>query len=101
MCDSNCGGNCSGHKCTTAMIGKILLIAGGINWGLVGLAMLFGGDNNWNVINLLLSSFPVAEAIVYVLVGIAAVVKIFGCRCSKCAGVCHACGPAAKTEGGM
>lgn len=82
-------GCCKGY-CVPALIGKILLIIGGINWGLIGVGMLMGND--WNVVKLLLGSWPTVEAIVYILVGIAAVVKIFGCRCKKC-GTC-ACAPA-------
>lgn len=81
-------GCCKG-RCTPALIGKILLIVGGINWGLVGVGMLMSKD--WNVINLLLGSVSTVEAIVYILVGIAAVIKIFGCRCKKCVEACAAC----------
>ena len=48
---------------------------GGLNWGLVGIGMLMG--SNWNVVNLLLGSWPTVEALVYVLVGLAALVLIF------------------------
>ena len=76
------------------MIGKILLIVGGINWFLVGVALLMGNGDNWNVINLLLS--PISntghlEGLVYVLVGIAAIMKIFGCKCKKCTAGCDSC----------
>ena len=70
--------------CTMAMIAKILVIVGGINWGLVGLGMLLGNMDGWNVVNMILGSIPVLEAVVYVLVGISAVMMIFGCKCSKC-----------------
>ena len=63
------------------LIVKILLIIGGLNWGLVGAGMLAGAD--WNVVKLLLGAWPMVEGIVYVLVGIAAIMKIFGCRCKK------------------
>jgi uncharacterized membrane protein YuzA (DUF378 family) len=67
-----------------AMIAMYLTIIGGINWGLVGVAMLVG-DSNWNVVNLLLGSWPVVEAIVYVLVGVSAVWMLaMGCKeCKK------------------
>jgi uncharacterized membrane protein YuzA (DUF378 family) len=71
------------------MIGKILLIVGGLNWGLVGAGMLMDAD--WNVVNMLLGAWPVAEAVVYILVGLAAIMKIFGCRCSKCKAACASC----------
>jgi len=65
-----------------SMLVRILVIIGGINWGLVGLGMLMG--NNLNVVHMILSFSPTLEAIVYLLVGVAAVAKIFGCRCKKC-----------------
>ncbi len=90
MCHSNCSGCGRGHwgGCTCSLVIKILLIIGGINWGLVGIALLMGSDRNWNVVNLLLGSWPVVEGIVYILVGIAAVMKIFGCKCKKCMAGC-------------
>lgn len=53
------------------MIAYILLWIGGLNWGLIGLSALIGGGN-WNVVNLILGSWPTAEALVYVLVGLSA-----------------------------
>lgn len=53
-------------------ISFVLVIIGGLNWGLIGLAGLIGGGN-WNVVNLILGSWPVVEQIVYVLVGLSAV----------------------------
>lgn len=47
------------------------LIIGGLNWGLVGLGYFLG--MNLNVINLILGSVPVLENIVYIVVGICAV----------------------------
>ena len=70
---------------------KILLIVGGLNWGLVGAGWLMGGEN-WNVVSMLLGAWPMVEAIVYLLVGVAAVVKIFGCHCRKCK-ECTTCMP--------
>ncbi len=71
--------------CTTHMISKILVIIGGVNWGLVGIGMLLGGMN-WNVVHLIFGFVPVLEAIIYLLVGISAVMMIFGCKCKKCTG---------------
>ena len=67
-----------------SMIAKILVIIGGINWGLIGLGMLLGSVGGWNVVNMLLGSIPVLEGVVYVLVGISAIMLIFGCKCGKC-----------------
>jgi uncharacterized membrane protein YuzA (DUF378 family) len=52
-----------------------LLVIGGLNWGLVALGSWMGG--NWNVVNLLLGSWPVVENIVYLLVGLSALVLMF------------------------
>ncbi|MES2225718.1 MAG: DUF378 domain-containing protein [Patescibacteria group bacterium] len=52
------------------MISFILLIIGGLNWGLIGLGGFAGGD--WNVVHMILGSAPVVEWIVYVLVGLSA-----------------------------
>ncbi len=60
----------------------VLVIIGALNWGLVGLGTLFSGD--WNVVNMLLGSWPKVEAVVYVLVGVAAVVKLVKCKCATC-----------------
>jgi uncharacterized membrane protein YuzA (DUF378 family) len=70
--------------CTMHWIIKILVIIGGINWGLVGLGMLLGTNGGWNVVNMIFGSVPTLEAIIYLLVGISAVAMIFGCKCSKC-----------------
>lgn len=52
------------------MIGWLLVVIGALNWGLVGLGMLLGGMG-WNVVNMLLGGWPMVEAVVYVLVGLA------------------------------
>lgn len=56
-------------------IARILVVVGSINWGLVGLGMLMGSD--WNVVHMILGSVPMLEAIVYVLVGLAAVKMVW------------------------
>lgn len=84
--------------CTLSLVAKVLLIVGGLNWGLMGVGMLMNRVETLNVVNMLLGKWPMVEAIVYVLVGLAAVVKLFGCRCKTCAGgVCMTCAP---KEGG-
>ena len=97
MCHGKTG-CCDGGRCTTSWIFKILLIIGGINWGLIGLGMLLG-SSDWNVIRMILGGIPTFEAIVYVLVGIGAVVGIFGCRCKKCAS--HTCAVDPKMDNKM
>lgn len=79
----NCkDGVCKGG-CMMGKIAKILVIVGGVNWGLIGLGMLMG-NAGWNVVNMIFGTMPTLEAIIYVLVGVAAVMKIFGCKCHKC-----------------
>jgi len=53
------------------MLGYILVVVGGLNWGLVGLGGFTG--NNWNVVNMILGPWPQVEWTVYVLVGLATV----------------------------
>jgi uncharacterized membrane protein YuzA (DUF378 family) len=62
-----------------------LAIIGALNWGLVGLGAFFGGAN-WNVVNLTLGQWPTVENLVYVLVGLSAVVLIFSHKrdCTMC-----------------
>lgn len=90
------------HGCITNRAAGVLLIIGGLNWGLVGLGMLL--DSNLNVVNIVLDSAPVLESILYILIGLAAIMKIFGCRCAKCKVFCSSCASDAspeKTEGKM
>ena len=56
------------------MLSWILLWIGGLNWGLIGLGSLTGGD--WNVLHMILGSLGPVEAIIYLLVGIAAIYEI-------------------------
>lgn len=89
-----------GHKngkCTWRMLSKILLIIGGLNWGLVGVGMIL--MHNWNIVNMLLGGMPTIEAIVYILVGIAAVMKLIGCKCKKC-NSCNVGAPASMSSTG-
>ncbi len=62
----------------------LLVVIGGINWGLVGLGGFL--DMNLNVVNLLLGAWPMVEWIVYLLVGIATLV--FGFYALKSGGIC-------------
>lgn len=53
----------------------VLVIIGGLNWGLIALGSYLGG--NWNIVNLVLGSWSAVEMLVYLLVGVSAVVLIF------------------------
>lgn len=57
---------------TLKTIAFALLVIGGLNWGLVGIGGFAG--TNLNVVNLLLGAWPTVEWIVYILVGISAIV---------------------------
>ena len=83
-----------------SFVAKILMIVGGVNWGLVGVGMLLGNAGSWNVVSMVLGSVPIVEGIVYVLVGVAAVMYLFGCKCGKCRQcVCETCAVDDKTGG--
>lgn len=68
------------------MIAFILLVIGGLNWGLVGLDMLINGIAGWNVVDMILGSWPMVEGVVYVLVGISAIWLLVGHKshCRMC-----------------
>jgi uncharacterized membrane protein YuzA (DUF378 family) len=57
-------------------IAFILTVIGGLNWGLIALGAFIGGAD-WNVVSMLLGSWPQVEWLVYLLVGISALVLIF------------------------
>jgi len=56
-------------------IAFVLVIIGGLNWGLVALGSYMA--SNWNVVNLLLGSWPTVETAVYLLVGLSALLLVF------------------------
>lgn len=51
-------------------IALVLVIIGGLNWGLVGIA-------SFDLVNFLLGSIPILQKIVYILVGVAALYMIY------------------------
>lgn len=62
------------HNKSLHMVSWILIIVGALNWGLVGLGGLMG--SSWNLVNMLLGSWPMVEALVYLLVGLSAVYEV-------------------------
>lgn len=79
---------CSGH-----MVAAVLVLVGALNWGLIG---GFG----FNLVNSLLGSMPAAERVVYILVGLAAVMMLFTGKCKRCGGGCggdKGCGTEGKS----
>lgn len=82
------------HGCSLSKISKILLIIGGLNWGLIGLGALVGSGMSWNLVYILLGAWPMLEAVIYLIVGLTALVTAFGCMCKTCkSGVCNSCMP--------
>ena len=57
-------------------VAKWLLVIGGLNWGLVGISK-FTDNMNLNVVSLVFGKYETLEAIVYLLVGAAAVFSLF------------------------
>lgn len=72
----------NGKGCGVNKIAWILVIIGGLNWGLVGVGMFT--HNNFNLVNLLLGKMPMIEAVVYLVVGIATIATLIGCKCATC-----------------
>jgi uncharacterized protein len=58
----------------------VLVIIGGLNWGLIGIS------SNLNLVERILGSWPVVVQIVYVLVGLSAIVLAVGHKkdCKTC-----------------
>lgn len=52
-------------------IAFILVVIGALNWGLVGI------NPGWNLVSLLLGSWPMVVSVVYILVGLSALVLLF------------------------
>lgn len=62
----------TGKHSPLCKVTMVLLLVGGLNWGLLGLGGFLG--TNLNVVNLLVGSWPAVESVVYVLVGVSAVI---------------------------
>ena len=67
---------------TLDVIVAVLLVVGGLNWGLVGLF-------DFDLVETLFSSIPVVQKTVYVLVGLSAIYQIIGLREYKQDGMCN------------
>jgi len=68
---------CGLHK-----VSWVLVLIGALNWGLVGIA-------NVNVVDLIFGAWPIVVRIIYVLVGLAALVML---GAGKCCLKCEKCG---------
>lgn len=58
------------EKSTLDWVTLVLVIVGGLNWGLVGLLQI-------DLVELILGSIPILQRIVYVLVGVSAAYMIY------------------------
>jgi uncharacterized protein len=73
-------------------IAFVLVVIGGLNWGLFALGDFMG--SNWNVVNLILGSWPTVENIVYLLVGLSAISLLVSHKKD-----CRACGVGSQGMG--
>lgn len=65
--------------CPLHMVAWILVLVGALNWGLVGLF-------EWNLVDAILGSWPLVVRIVYILVGLSALLMLFKHKCKACMG---------------
>ncbi len=65
------------RMCGVHKISAVLLFIGGINWGLIGAF-------NYNLVNAILGGYSSVERIVYVLVGVSAIMMCMCCKCKMC-----------------
>ena len=77
---------------TLHVIAFILLVIGGLNWGLIGIGAFMGSD--WNVVNMILGSWPTVEWIVYILVGLSALLLLVKHKMD-----CRMCNPSGAKMG--
>ena len=66
-------------------IGFYLVIVGALNMGVEGLAGLMGKE--WNILDRLFDTIVETHTLLYVaylLIGIAALITLFGCCCKTC-----------------
>lgn len=72
------------------LISFILLVIGGLNWGLVGFF-------DWNLVAAIFGTGAIAR-IIYALVGIAAIIKLTGMNKCKCGNTAERSAPAPAPE---
>ena len=68
---------CMGRYCSVHKVAAALVFVGALNWGLVGLF-------RFNLVMQLLGSWPTLERIIYVLVGISALMMLMTGKCKMC-----------------
>ncbi|MBI5139933.1 MAG: DUF378 domain-containing protein [Candidatus Vogelbacteria bacterium] len=78
---------CEGGKkcCKIHWLSWVLVIIGGLNWGVVSVGLFLPDYFNFGAIHMLLQSLPLwVSGIVYLLIGLSAIIMIIGCRCKSC-----------------
>ena len=72
------------NVCGLCGLSCVLVVVGALNWGLVGLGGLMNAD--WNLVHMILGSMPSLESLVYLLVGLSAIVILVGHKkdCRMC-----------------
>lgn len=65
-------GMCVAHKAAW-----VLVVIGAINWGLIGFF-------DWNLVNAVVGSMPFIESLVYMLVGLSALLMLGCMKCKAC-----------------
>lgn len=63
---------CSPHK-----VAVLLVWVGALNWGLIGAF-------NFNLVNAIVGSWPTVERVVYILVGLSALLMLAKGKCKMC-----------------
>lgn len=63
--------------CPVHMVAGVLVLVGALNWGIVGFF-------EFNLVSYLVGSMITLEHVIYGLVGIAAILMLFVCKCGKC-----------------
>lgn len=76
--------SCKKNNRHTLDIVKFLVFLGAFNWGLVGLGMFGNYYMDLNLVKYIFSSWPVFEAVVYLIIGTASLVYVFGYSCKSC-----------------
>lgn len=71
-----------------SIIAVLLTVIGAINWGLIGIG--YFAETNLNLVNLLLGTWPVVEAVVYILVGVCGLLVGYAHVAKKCT-MCEKC----------
>jgi len=71
-----------GDKSALCKVACWLILIGAINWGLIGVGFFLGKD--LDVVHMVLATLPQVENIVYILIGLAALMKIVKLSGGKC-----------------